>query len=37
MSGDGGRVELADALACVGDSTALSLDEVIFAAPTATR
>ena len=28
----GGRIELADALACVGDSTALSLDDVIFAA-----
>jgi DNA polymerase-3 subunit delta len=31
-AGDGGRVELADALACIGDNTALSLDEVIFAA-----
>ena len=28
---DGGRVELADALACVGDSTALSVDDLIFA------
>ncbi len=31
-AGNGGRIELADALACVGDSTALSLDDVIFAA-----
>jgi DNA polymerase III subunit delta len=31
-AGDGGHVELADALACIGDSTALSLDDVIFAA-----
>jgi DNA polymerase III subunit delta len=31
-AGDGGRIELADALACIGDSTALSLDDVIFAA-----
>jgi len=29
--GDGGRVTLADAAACVGDSTALSLDDVVFA------
>jgi len=28
---DGGRVELADALACVGDSAALSLDDLVFA------
>jgi DNA polymerase-3 subunit delta len=27
----GGRIELADALACVGDNTALSLDDLIFA------
>jgi DNA polymerase-3 subunit delta len=31
-AGDGGRIELADAVACIGDSTALSLDDVIFAA-----
>jgi DNA polymerase-3 subunit delta len=31
-AGNGGRIELADAVACVGDSTALSLDDVIFAA-----
>jgi DNA polymerase-3 subunit delta len=30
--GDGGRVEFADAQACIGDNTALSLDEVVFAA-----
>lgn len=30
--GDGGRVEIGDATACIGDSTALSLEEVIFAA-----
>jgi DNA polymerase-3 subunit delta len=31
-AGNGGRIELADAVACIGDSTALSLDDVIFAA-----
>jgi DNA polymerase-3 subunit delta len=31
-AGDGGKVELADAVACVGDSTALSLDDAIYAA-----
>jgi DNA polymerase-3 subunit delta len=30
-AGDGGRVILADALACVGDSAALSVDDLIFA------
>jgi DNA polymerase-3 subunit delta len=31
-AGNGGRIELTDAIACIGDSTALSLDDVIFAA-----
>jgi DNA polymerase-3 subunit delta len=29
--GDGGRVELADAVACVGDTTVLSVEELIYA------
>ncbi|HZS83126.1 MAG TPA: DNA polymerase III subunit delta [Stellaceae bacterium] len=31
-AGDGGRVELADAVACIGDSTALSVEELAYAA-----
>jgi DNA polymerase-3 subunit delta len=30
-AGDGGRVELADAIACIGDTTSLSVDELIYA------
>jgi DNA polymerase III subunit delta len=30
-AGDGGRVELADAIACVGDTTTLSVEELIYA------
>jgi DNA polymerase-3 subunit delta len=30
-AGDGGRVELADAVACIGDSTTLSVEELIYA------
>jgi DNA polymerase-3 subunit delta len=32
FAGDGGRVELADAVACVGDTTLLSVEELIYAA-----
>jgi DNA polymerase III subunit delta len=31
-AGDGGRVELADAIACVGDTTSLSVEELVYAA-----
>ncbi|MDB5407600.1 MAG: polymerase subunit delta [Rhodospirillales bacterium] len=30
-AGDGGRIELADAIACVGDTTTLSVEELIYA------
>ena len=30
--GDGGRVEFADAVSCVGDTTALSVEELVYAA-----
>jgi DNA polymerase-3 subunit delta len=31
-TGDGGRVELADAVACVGDTNSLSVEELVYAA-----
>src|SRR5258708_5592900 len=30
--GDGGRVELADAVACIGETNSLSVDELVYAA-----